>query len=193
MSQFLVDVRSTLHQFGGGDEILQFGVALDQTLERIFSVDLCAFRSCRAGTLVGWRREVWVIKRATHVLLTAQTIQELVVNDGAKVGFELSLALLPAEAVRRPVKIFENLCDNVFAVLSAVKSVRPAVAAEDAGRVEQEHFIKPGPVYVLEAIHRRSLSLVAWFHVGRCFYYLYEQPAPVCPRFFHVWGETWVP
>jgi hypothetical protein len=94
------------------------------------------------------------------------------VNDGAKIGFELSLALLPAEAVRRPVEILQDLCDNVFAVLSAVKSVRPAVAAEDAGRVDQEHFIKPGPVYVLEAIHRLSLSLVASFHVGRCFHYL---------------------
>ena len=142
------------------------------------------FRSRRAGALLAWRREVRGIERAAHVLLTAQLVHELVVNDSAKTGFELSFAFLPAEAVRRPVEILQNLCDNVFAVLPAVKGARPPVVTEDAGRIYQQRSIEPGPVYVLEAIHRRSLSLGAdRFHLGRPFHYLYDQPAPVYPIF----------
>src|SRR5690348_6842471 len=115
LSQFLVDVRSTLDEFSSGYEILQFGLALDQAVQRIFVVGLCPFGSRRARNLVCWGREVRIVKRATHMLLPTQAVYELVVNDGAKISFELSLALLPAEAVRRPVKILQSLLDNVFA------------------------------------------------------------------------------
>ena len=104
-----------------------------------------------------WEREVRIVKRATHVLLTTQTVDEFIVNNSAKIGFEPALALLPAEAVRRPVEILQNLLDNIFTVLSAVKSVRPTVPAEGCGRVDPEHFIKPGPIDVLEAIQCCSL------------------------------------
>ena len=80
-------------------------------------------------------------------------VDNLVVQDVAKVDINGSLALFPAESVGRIEERAENLAENVLVVEPRIKSVEPAVVAHDSHGPQRQDLVQPDEIDALIPVH----------------------------------------